>query len=176
MSDTVLCQPVNHSLSDSAHHSSFLRKTGRNLPHPLLLLLFLILLVFLLKPSAPTSLPALLSICRCDRGGRCVHNAAGVWLLGCIFQRANRYRLLFSPSKLFIHTDKQGEKGDVRSRGKEEEEEKSERPESFSFLSFSLPRLSLLYPLWTHRLASGSNWGGKDRKREAKREKRRAGG
>lgn len=42
--------------------------------------------------------------------------AVGSGCTSCIFQRANQYQLLFSPSKLFIHTDKQGEERDVRSR------------------------------------------------------------
>lgn len=68
--------------------------------------------------------------------------------LGCIFQRANRYRLLFSSSKLFIHTDKQGEKGDVRSRGRRRRRVSDMRVFFFfQFLSFSLLRLSLLSSL-----------------------------
>lgn len=71
----------------------------------------------------------------------------GSGCLGCIFQRANRYRLLFSPSKLFVHTDKQGEKRDVRSRGRRRRRVSDMRVIYLSFLSFLLPRLSLLSSL-----------------------------
>lgn len=96
-----------------------------------------------------------LSIRRCDRGGRCVHNAARV----CIFQRANRCRLLFSPSKPLPHTDKQGARR-REEQGKEEEE--NEWHESYF----------LLDSLWTRCSASGSTGdGGKEGGRWGKERK-----
>lgn len=88
---------------------------------------------------------------------------------GCIFQRANRYQLLFSPSKLFIHTDKQGEKGDVRRRGRWRGV--SDVRELFFFSLSSFPRLSLLSS--PDYLASGSDSG--EMGREVERRKSRDG-
>lgn len=178
MSDDAVCKPVNHSFSDSAHQSSFHSRAGGNLPHPLLLLLlFLILLVFLLEPSTPNSLPAVLSIRRCDRGGRCVHNAAGVWLLRLHLSEGQSIPTPFLPFKASHSHRQTGRERTREEQGKEEE--KSEWHESyFSFLFFSFPfrsLASLLYPPWTHCMASGSKPGREkriERGRQREKEKR----
>ena len=142
MSETVSCQPVNHSLS---------------LPQPGCWKLYLTL-------SSPSSSSSSSSLSSSSSPPHLIHSrpspsrgyrSAGVIEVGgaftmrrgsacsgCIFQRANRCRLLFSPSKLLVHTDKQGERGDVgRRRGV------SDKRVISSFLFSSLPRLSLLSSL-----------------------------
>ena len=116
MSETVSCQPVNHSLN--LPQSGYWKLSSPLLP----LLLFLLLLVFLLEPSTPNSLPALsepgISIRRCDRGGRCVHNVEGVCLLGLHLSEGQSMPTPFLPFKA-SHSHRQT----GRERRREEQEE-----------------------------------------------------
>ncbi len=106
----------------------------------------------------------------------------GSGCLDCIFQRANRYRLRLSPSKLFIHTDKQGKKGDVRSRGRRR---RVWVTWELSFVPFfSLPHLSLLSSLDSLlglRVKHGRGrrrWGGKEKRgseQEGERQEKKKG-
>lgn len=154
---TALCQPVSHLVilhitppssvgleesiltlsSFSSTSSSFLSSSSSSL-HKI--------------HSWPAPSGELL-ICRCDRGGRCVHNAAGVWLLRLHLSEGQSIPTPFLPIKAF-HSYRQ-----TRREGRREEQRKERENCEWherSLLTF-LPLVFLFYPPWTHCLASGSN-------------------